>query len=44
MVSTRVCGTLGLGSNPSRHPKQQISLNRGFCFNQVLLISLKLIY
>lgn len=21
MVSTRVCGTLSLGSNPSRHPK-----------------------
>ena len=23
MVSTRVCGTLGLGSNPSRHPKNK---------------------
>ena len=21
MVSTRVCGTLSLGSNPSRHPR-----------------------
>lgn len=23
MVSTRVCGTLSLGSNPSRHPKNK---------------------
>ncbi len=32
MVSTRVCGTLGLGSNPSRHPITKTPEKGCFCF------------